>query len=365
MKKILLLLAFAFPFLTLRAQDEETEPPQWLDVSALCYTAEGGSDPSHVLQQFLLFSAETVDANEALFNDLLSLMEEINQSYVNQAVPDYLKEMETSILAMREQFKDNPQIQAQVDEAYREYLKEKKAVMAEKVTSEVNFSSDPAVMLRKLKALAINHKLYTGWSDAGNGMFAVTEAPRYNKFNATYFDKVEVADKDYYKWGMIDAYGRQILPAQYGPFGQNGTCYPDDDVIFLKKEDGGVVHSGAVSYSGRVRIPFIYDRNVDGIYRHTPAMPFEKNGKIGWVDLNGKVVTPFEYVSCSLVAFGWVVSKDDENFGFVSEKTCKLSIPLKYKELADDGPEFLRFDGKVDVYDRDGNFIRTRESYYD
>lgn len=363
MKKILLLLAFAFPFLTLRAQDEP-EPPQWLDVTDLCYVAGGGSDASHVLQQFLLFSAETADANEALFNEYKGLMEEIIQSFANEAIPAYLKEMEASILQMREQFKGNPQLLAQIDEAYRAYQQEKATVLAEQTTEPITYSSDPAAMLRKLKALAINRKLYTGWADAGKGMFAVTEAPRYNKLNAGYFDKVQVDDKDYYKWGLIDASGRQILPAQYGPFSYNSGGYPDDDVIFLNKEEAGVVHAGAVSYSGRVHIPFIYDSNVDGIYRHNPAIPFEKNGKIGWVSLDGKVVTPFEYTSCAHVAFGWVVSKDDEHFGFVSEKSCKLSVPLKYKELADDGPEFLRFDGKVDVYDGDGNFIRTREVYY-
>ena len=46
----------------------------------------------------------------------------------------------------------------------------------------------------------------------------------------------------------------------------------------------------------------------------------------------------------------------------VSVKTGKLITPLKYRGLWDgSAPSFLRFDGKVDVYDEDGRLVRTED----
>ena len=59
---------------------------------------------------------------------------------------------------------------------------------------------------------------------------------------------------------------------------------------------------------------------------------------------------------------GWIVSKDNKNYGMVSVRTGKPVTPLKYSGLwSDSDPSFLRFDGKVDVYDSDGVLLRTEE----
>ena len=85
-----------------------------------------------------------------------------------------------------------------------------------------------------------------------------------------------------------------------------------------------------------------------------------KDGKVGFVSINGgRVSEPFEYVSRKAHAYGWLVSKDGKHYGFVSSKTGTLVIPLKYKGFWDEGPEMLRFDGKIDIYDENFRLLRT------
>ena len=122
----------------------------------------------------------------------------------------------------------------------------------------------------------------------------------------------------------------------------------------------GKVYAGAVDYKGQVRIPFIYDENRDEVYHHQEFVPFEKKGKVGFVSINGgRVTEPFEYVSRKAHAYGWVVSKDGKNYGFVSSETGTLVIPLKYKGFWEEGPVMMRFDGKLDFYDENFRLLRT------
>ena len=329
MKKTILTLLLAALF-TAAAAQEESDPPQWVNLSWIHYAATGATDENNALLQYMLFSGETMEQNRELFDQLNTLMEEVLQVNINQTLPDNLVQIEKDLKEAREKFKDNPQLQ-------------------------------------RLKPLAVNQKVYTGWSDAGNGLFAVTEVPRYASLNenAHYsHTKITVADNDRYRWGLIDASGRQVLPPQYGPFNTNpiyGNCYPDDDVMFpYRQEADGIVYAGAVNYKGQVRIPYIYDENRDEVYHHQEFVPFMKDGKIGFVSINGgRVSEPFEYVSCKANAYGWVVSKDGRNYGYVSRETGTLVIPLKYKSLWNESPTMERFDGKIDIYDETFRLLRT------
>ena len=360
MKKIFLLLTLFAGCLTGRAQ-EAPESPDWFDVSWLHHVATGGSNESKGLLQFMMFPAGTVEANEALFSEFKTLMEEIMQVNINQTLPANLQEMEDNIRQAREQLKDHPELLAQIDEAFRQFEGQRQDALKEYTDDRKSYSIDPAALLRRLQALAVNRKAYTGWWEAGKGLYSVIEAPRYANltedpmYSAT---KITMADVDRYKWGLIDENGRQILPYQYSSCNVHALFsngFPEDDVMFLYKQDpDGSVHAGAIDYSGRVRIPFIYDDNRDEVYHHQEAVPFEKNGKVGWVSRRtGEVMEPFEYETCKAIAYGWLVSKGGK-YGFVSRNSGKLVVPVKYKGLWDEGPEMLRFDGKVDIYDENG-----------
>lgn len=369
MKKILFCLALIAQCAISHAQ-EAAEDPHWVNLSWIHFAATGGTDENNALLQYMLFTDETMEKNRELFDQLNTLMEEVLQVNINQTLPDYLVEMEKGLKETREKFKDNPQMLAQIDAAMKEFEKQKKEALAQYTNDRRTYTYDPATMLQRLKLLAVNQKVYTGWSEAGNGLYAVTEVPRYASLNenAHYSHaKITFDEKDYYRWGLIDGTGRQVLPPQYGQFNTNpiaGNCYPNDDVMFLyKQEADGKVYAGAVDYKGQVRIPFIYDENRDEVYHHQEFVPFEKKGKVGFVSINGgRVTEPFEYVSRKAHAYGWVVSKDGKNYGFVSSETGTLVIPLKYKGFWEEGPVMMRFDGKLDFYDENFRLLRTADA---
>ena len=294
MKKCFLTLLLATFCLAATAQEEQ-EPPSWIDVSWVNFVATGGTDENNALLQYMLFSEETVKAHEELFNNLLTLQEEIMQVYLNQTLPSYLQEMEDGLKQAREQLKNNPELLAQLDEAYKEFEKQKAEALREYTDGRTSYSFDPATMLRQLKALAINRKIYTGWSEAGNGLYAVIEVPRYAslKENAQYSaTKITFDEKDRYRWSLIDGNGRQIVPPQYGPFNTNplyGNCYPAEGLMCpYRQEADGSVNAGAIDYRGQVRIPFTYDEHV-GMGEEGPVMK-RYDGKLDFYNKNFQVI---------------------------------------------------------------------------
>ena len=277
MKKHFITLLLVALCLAATAQ-EEHEPPSWIDVSWVNFVATGGTDENNALLQYMLFSEETMKAHEELFDNLTTLQEEIMQVYLNKTLPSYLQEMEEGLKQAREQLKNNPEMLAQLDEAMREFEKEKAEALREHTDGRTSYSFDPAAMLLQLKPLAINHKVYTGWSEAGNGLYAVIEVPRYAslKENAHYSaTNITIDEKDYYRWSLIDGNGRQIVPPQYGPFNTNilyGNCYPAYGLMCpYRQEADGSVNTGAIDYRGQVRIPFTYDKHI-GMGDEGPVM---------------------------------------------------------------------------------------------
>ena len=368
MKRFLLLLALVWG--TVASAQDEQEPPTFINVSWLSFVANGGTDRANAPIQYLMFTEQTCKDNEELFGQLNTLLEEIAQEDINQAVPENFRQMEEDIKQMREVAKEHPELKAQIDEAIREFERQKREAMSDYVKPSKSYSYDPAMMLRKLKAIAVNHKVYTGYWEAGNGLYSVTEVPRYcsldedDRYTHT---KITFAEEDRYKWGLIDENGRQILPYKYSWVNAHQLypdAFPELDLMFMyKQESDGSVHAGAVNYRGQVRIPFIYD-DQNGVYHGEDIYSFVKNGKMGLVNVKtGKEVLPFEYTTFSRMAGGWLVSKDDEHYGMVSDRTGKVIIPLKYQNLWDDrDPSFLTFDGKIDYYDDYGHLVRTEDA---
>jgi hypothetical protein len=349
-----------------RAQ-EEPEPPTWLNVSWISFVANGGTDRTNAPILYLLFADKTFKENEEFFGQVNTLLDEMAQEDINQAVPESIQLLEESINQMRETIKEHPEFEAQYKEAIKEFERQKKEAMDQYVKPSKSYSYDPATILNKLKAIAVNRKFYSGYWEAGNGLYCVTEVPRYCslKENDRYsHTKITFDEKDRYKWGFIDENGRQVLPYQYSWVNANALfpdAFPDQDLIFIYKQDpDGSVHAGALNYRGQVRIPFIYDDLLD-VFHGEDVLAFSKNGKKGLVNINtGKEALPFEYTTFSRIAGGWLVSKDDINYGMVSVKTAQVIIPLKYRDLwSDRDPSFLRFDGKIDYYDEDGHLLRT------
>ena len=131
------------------------------NVSKLAFVASGGSDRALAPIQYMLFADKTVKENEELFGQYLTLMEEIGQEEVNQAVPETLKIQEEAINELRQNLKDNPnpQLQAALNDMVREFERQKREALSQYVKPSKSYSYDPATILRRLKSIAVNPKL--------------------------------------------------------------------------------------------------------------------------------------------------------------------------------------------------------------
>lgn len=193
----------------------------------------------------------------------------------------------------------------------------------------------------------------------GGGLFAVKTGACYGPLDPNAFSPVQTDAQNEYTWGAIDYSGNTVLGFKYKDIDKYCEEY---DIIFLQgKEKDGTVRAGARGYDGRVRIPFKYDFRADlGLTDHFCIMSRDK--KYGFVDYDGKEIQPIVFGKPELFDYGWSVSKDGKNYGIIDWNTGNLVIPLQYKAFWDCAGgviKMLRFDGKLDVFDKSFNLVRT------
>ena len=334
----------------------------WIDVTALHAAATGNTNTERALKQYLLISDDAVDSNRETLDQFQTFLEEYNQMEINTKLPEVQKEMMDAIAQMEQTIKEHPELAAAVKDQLEEAKKEVKAQSALTDPSVKSFSCNTAELLKKLKAIAINRKAYTGYEDIGNDLYAVTEAPRFGQVQEQAFTKIEVADNDQYTWGVINKQGKTIIPQKYCLLISYFIRPSHDFIMFAEKGKDGKDHYGAFFYDGRIRIPFVFD-DVKAINTNDNYIMGIQGGKYGTTDLDGKVIVPFEYADMKLCGIAWPVSKDGKNYGLVSTNG-KKSVPFKYKDFlfAENGLIYMeRFDGKIDVFDENLTLVRTEE----
>ena len=334
---------------------------QWENVTTLHYAATNGTDKENVLQQYLLFDEAELNKHEDLIPQVTTFSEEFKKNYLNQAVPEGLKQIDQAIADFKKKMKDFPDMADELKESIKQMEAAKKQFAEEYGAEATDYTYDPTVLLQNLTKIAVNKKAYSAYKDIDGGLFAVKTGPTYGPLGSDAFDLMKKDEKYEYTWGAIDYNGRYVIEPKYGEFNVNK---PDDDIIFLQTKDkSGAVRAGACGYDGRVRIPFIYDYRADVGFGNNICV-MSKDGKFGIVNFDGKVVQPFEFTKPEYFAYGWAVSKDGKNYGVIDYQAGKLVIPLKYKcfwSCVDDGFQMQRHDGKLDVYDETFKLIRTEE----
>lgn len=346
-------------FLPLNAQEMH-----WENVTALHYAATNGTDPKHTLQQYLLFDEATMDSNRKLFSQYKTFAEEFSKMQLNQIVPEGLKEMDKAIAELKKMLKEQPEM-ADIIKAQIKVVEDQKKEFAKMAGGEVEgYTNDPAELLRKLTNIAIGKKAYSAYRDIDGGLFSVQTGPCYGPLETDAFNYPETDEKYKYTWGAIDYNGNMILEPKYkGKF----KCNDELDIMFLEtKEKDGSIRVGARGYDGRIRIPFVYD-----YCEFWTASPdngicvYSKGGKLGFVDFDNKLLLPFEYKKVMHIRYGFVVTKDGKNYGIIEDQHCRLVVPFKYKDFWDqenDNFKMQRFDGKLDVFDKDFKLIRTEDA---
>lgn len=330
----------------------------WIEISALRLAATGGTDRSNVQKQYLLISENAAEKHQELMQQLVTFSKEDSQMDINQRIPEVQSEANDAIAQMEKVMKEHPELASEISKAIENAKKE--MVDANKYTnpSVKSYTHDPATLLRQLTAIAVNRKPYTGYFDLGNGLWAVTESPRHGPLQDDAFIKVKTDNP--YSWGAIDQQGKTVIPQKYLMLNDYFDRPNDDFVVMIEKGKDGHEHYGAYGYDGRIRIPFIYD-NIILIDSKKHLVVATKSGKYGSIDFDGKILWPFEYVKFEMCGIGWPVSRDGKNYGVVSYQGKEV-IPFKYKcYWSARGSELRmeRFDGKLDVYDENFNFLRT------
>ncbi len=334
----------------------------WFDVTALNAVATGNTNTERALKQYIIVAEDVVENNRDLMEQFQTFMNEYNQMYINDKLPEVQKEMMDAIAQLEQTIKEHPELADAIKDQLEEAKKEVKAQSALTDPSVKSFTCNPAELLSQLKAIAINRKAYSGYEDIGNELYAVTEAPRYGQVEDKGFSQIEVADEDRYTWGAINKQGKTIIPHKYCRLIAYFVHPSDDFIMFAEKGKDGQDLYGVYSYDGHIRIPFEYE-DVKTIGSIDKFIMGKKDGKYGTMDFDGKVIVPFEYVNMVLCGIAWPATKDGKNYGIVSRDGKKV-VPFKYKEFmsADSGLMYMqRFDGKIDVFDEDLNLVRTEE----
>lgn len=357
LRTIIVGLLLSMLCLPVGAQNREMH---WENVTVLNFAATGGTDREAALQQYLLFDESVLDRNRELFEQYQTFAQEFMQMSINTEAPQMNKEIDEMIAHVKQMMKEHPEL---ADEL-KEQLKEVERMRGEyngHVDNEVKaYTYDPKEILRKMTAIAVGKRTFTDRKDIGNGMFAVKTGACYGPLEPDAFNRVKTPEKNEYSWGAIDYEGNFIIEPKYGTF---GNCWVDADFIYLQKRDkNGTAHYGALGYDGRQRLPFVYDFD-EGIDVETGTCTMCKNGMFGIVTMDNKLLLPFEYKKIKGWDTNlWLISKDGKNYGFL-DGNQKIVVPMKYQEIwdtRDDKIEMLRFDQKLDVYDKTTfKFLRT------
>lgn len=339
--------------ITAFAQESEFE---WNDITTLHLAASGSKDYNHCLRQFLLFDEAAVDSHPEIFDRYHTFAEEYGQILLDTAVPEGLQAYDEGIAQMEKMIKDHPEM-ADMLKAQIAELKAARMEFEGMASQErKELSVDPVALLKDLTAIAVGKKAFTGWQDMGDGLYAVTDAPRYGTTGET----TDMPESSRYTWGLIDSKGRVVVPMKYNKF---RDYHKDYDIIFPETIDkNGKVRAGALDYDGRIRIPFEYDSLGYALYEYG-CVSFWKDDKMGLLTLDGKLIHPFEFSNAECIGTGWVVSKTGSDWGVMDTKG-NIVIPMKYKDywgLENDEVQLERHDGRLDAYRNGGNFefLRT------
>ncbi len=147
------------------------------------------------------------------------------------------------------------------------------------------------------------------------------------------------------KVGYVDTDGNIVIDAKFtfaSDFHNGYAVVSKDDYKSGRKEDnrqfividtsGNTVLEIDKAYTSK-RVGFVGEGFFNGLYR------VDKNGKHGFIDLNGNLVIDFQF-DASDFANGYAKVEQDEKFGFI-DTTGALVIPYEWDEVSDFMPNGL------------------------
>ncbi|MEM7038061.1 MAG: WG repeat-containing protein [Bacteroidota bacterium] len=156
---------------------------------------------------------------------------------------------------------------------------------------------------------------------------------------------VEKSTENGRRWGALDPYGKELLPFDYL------RLIPRPKVILFQTEAGW----GVMSYQKTIIADAQYT-NIKGFHENIAVM--EKEGKFGYLKLDGQELVPAEYEYAATFGEGrGVMSKDKKQFVF--DRYGKLVFEAQYHSMQafKDDITVFEIDGMYGVVDKNGKIV--------
>lgn len=138
------------------------------------------------------------------------------------------------------------------------------------------------------------------------------------------------------KFGAINAQGKWIIQPTYDML---KPVTGKDLVIFSDKSSGGSsTLYGIMDYNGNIKVQALYKRLTDDLTGNGIILAINTNNKIGFIDVNGNTVVPFEYDEAKAFEGDHTCIGAKENGDllersyYVIDKTGKIVFTLKDHE---------------------------------
>lgn len=122
------------------------------------------------------------------------------------------------------------------------------------------------------------------------------------------------------KKGIIDRYGRQVIPLNYTQISFDYAC----DRIYADKGDDGID-----VYDMEGRLLLASDFSYIGLYGRKDYVAYRQNGKLGFMDYDFNVLYEPEFDGCGSFYNGLAWVRKDEKGGYINAQ-FQLVIPIQF-----------------------------------
>ena len=124
------------------------------------------------------------------------------------------------------------------------------------------------------------------------------------------------------KWGFSNQAGALVIPREY-----DGAGDFSEGLATVRKNG----KAGYIDKTGRVVTPLEYESYVTGDFSEGLAA-VRKNGETGYIDKNGNTIIPLEYEAARSFSDGLAAVQKSGKWGYI-DKTGKVVIPFEYDEV--------------------------------
>lgn len=136
-----------------------------------------------------------------------------------------------------------------------------------------------------------------------------------------YFNNGKITVEKDKKVGVIDKYGKIIIPIEY-----NNIFELSDNSYRVEKDN----KAGIINQNGKTIIPIEYDE-IDDFSQNLTIVT--KDGKKGIINKQGEIIIPIEYDEIDSFSQNLAIITKDEKKGLINTQG-KIILPIEYQEIS-------------------------------